>query len=142
MRYILIIMSFCFSIFLLSCGGTIGRIESYDFPRYDSSTLRNKVKTLLNKNPSLCEFDTSKYEEGKSTLLNGYYYITVTDGGVKYILKYAYRKQDSLEVTPSISLLSGAKYGEGLLFAKNIGYFDKKLYKKLFEERFIDELTK
>lgn len=130
------------TIILCSCGGVIGNIEKYRFPGYTMDEVKNAVQKVYLKHPELRNFDTTKHIDKQSTLLDGFYYISVEEKEGKFLFKYMYPALVPEDSTVEISLASGAIYGEGMKLAKNIGYLKKRKYKKLFEKYFIDEVKK
>lgn len=137
-----VFLAFLMAIFLSSCGGVIGNIEKYRFPDHTTDEVKSAVQKVYTKHPELISLDTTKYKDRQSTLLDGFYYITTQENNKMYILKYAYQALvPGYDTTTTISLVSAGISGEGLRLAKNIGYFKKRKYRKLFEHHFIDEVN-
>ncbi len=125
-----------------SCAGTFGKIKQYSFPDIRLNELKTKANNYLNLRPHLTDIDTSRYKVGKSTLIDGFYYLTIKSGETKYLLKYAYTiPVINNDTIPHIVLISGSIRGHGMPFAKDLKRSEKKLFSKLFEEYFIDNLN-
>lgn len=135
-----------FSIILIclisSCGGTIGNIEKYRFYNVSMDSLKAAVKVVNLKHPEFNQYDTIKFEVGKSKYVdNADYYCAINKDNTKYFFVYAFIQYDKLNNSfTDISLSSAAPYGKDLMLAKDIGYFDQKKYKELFDEYFIKEV--
>ncbi len=126
---------------LSSCGGVIGNIQQYD---YNVSTieLNNAIIALYKKHPEWIPPVDNRYR------LNGKYfdkknqdYFLFFDQQESYILKYNILSSDSLQNSTTISLATGAKYGNILRLEKDLTRDEKKLYRQLFEENLLKELN-
>ncbi len=139
--YLLTIAAFL-SILLCSCGGVIGSIEKYRFQNISLDSLKGGISKVYATHPELKDFDTLKYQQGLS-IGDGDYYCTATEKGTKYLFKYAFPKYDSpYDTIVEVSLSSAAPYGQGLNLASKLGFFEKRKYKKLFTQYFIEAVSK
>jgi hypothetical protein len=134
-----------FTIIFYSCGGTIGNIEKYRFQNITIDSLKSIVEIVNLEHPELRQFDTTMFQEGKSGLGDGDFYCTIRDkkNHQKYCFEYAY-----VQYSPphngfvEIALTYAGKYGEELKIEKDLGFFEKRKYKKLFKEYFIEKVRK
>lgn len=137
-----ILFLFVVILFLYSCGGVIGNIEKYRFTYVSMDSLKNAVNRVYIKHPEFKDFDTTKFKQGQS-LGDGNYYCKIRDKKYEYFFKYSYPQYPHPNDTiVEIALTSAAKYGEDLDLAKEIGFFKKRKYQKLFEKYFIEEVKK
>lgn len=131
-----------FIVLLNSCGGAIGNIQQYDFA-VSKPELEKVINNVYERYPDIRIPPNTIYGlEG-----TGYNYdfreVVIQERGVKYVLSFAYL-DDSIGwkryKTSTISLISGAKYGELLKLPKDISWFNKRKYAKLFEDHFIKKI--
>lgn len=129
-------------IILYSCGGVTGNIKKYRFETASLDSVKAAVARVYLNHPEYRNFDTAKFQEGRH-LGDASYYCRIKTNNQDYFFKYAYPQYPQPNDTiVEIALLSAAKFGGDLELAKNIGYFKKRTYKKIFEEHFIANVYK
>lgn len=139
-KVFLSIITFTILLLLYSCGGVIGNIEKYRFTGITLDLLKAGVKKVYIIHPEFRNFDTTKYKEGLS-IGDGDYYCRIKENGQDYFFQYAYPEYPPPNDTiVEIALTSAAIYGQDLKLEKNISYFDKIKYRKLFNKYFIKEV--
>lgn len=127
---------------LYSCGGVIGNIQQYDY-NVSTTELKQAIAQVYKKNPEWIPPADSRYK------LNGKYfdetdqeYFLFFNQPNPLVLKYSILFPDSVQNPTTISLTTGAKYGDILRLERDLPRDEKVLYKKLFEENFLKELDK
>lgn len=120
---------------LIACGGNIGKIEKYHFDTTEFS-LKKAVKEVFLENPLMVKSDTTSSYSGGFENRNSY--TVIKHENVYYVFSFCTFKESVN--TSSLVLVSGAKYGEVMQFARDIDRKERRLYKRLFEELFIQKL--
>lgn len=147
------IFLFPFLLVLFSqCGGVIGSISNYYY-NVPQDELTKAVKKVIkeNKNIRIVHGDVyhekiSKNQDKTNALENdikNYYnkfnYISIHNEKKCYIFRY--QITSSTHGDSRIILTSAAHYGDGIKLAKNISFFRKRTYKKIFNDRFISKIN-
>lgn len=116
------------TLFLYACGGVIGNIEKYPFPNISEDSLRAALNRVYAKYPQLQKTDTSMYgvNDGKD------FYFVLDYEGKRFVfdcnvIVYAPRDID-------LSLTTATTWGSVMELAPNMGFSEKRKYRKLFEE--------
>ena len=100
-------------------------------------SLINAVEKVYKQNPALQTNDNryTKTETKGEFARNVEYYLKCVQDEKVYVLCFSViGSVDSTKIESRLSLSTGAEYGHNLYLAKNIGFFKKRKYRKLFEE--------
>ena len=124
-----------------SCGGVVGNIEKYRFIGISSTSLKTAVSKVLIKYPDLSILDTIKYQERKKQINDLGDYCIAIENKDTFIFIYAYPDYGfAPDSIAEIALISAAKVNEPLKLSKDMGFFRKREYRKLFEKFFIEKI--
>jgi hypothetical protein len=136
------IVLFATTLLLYSCGGVIGNIEKYRFNKTSLTALKTAVNKVYITHPEFKNFNTTKYKE-REYIGDGDYYCKIKINEQTYFFQYTYPQYPSPNDTiVEIALTSAAQYGGDLNLEKDIGYFKKREYRKLFDKYFIKQVRK
>ena len=126
------------SIFLLySCGGVVGNIEKYSFPNVNVDSLKEALNRVYIKYPELIKSDTTKY--GKND--GDHFYYVLNDSEKRIVFEcnvVVYPAPYDKEI--DLSLTSATTWGEIMNLAPEMGFFEKRKYRKLFEENILPKI--
>lgn len=122
---------------LVSCGGVVGNIKQYEYKEIESQTLKRAITNAYLNNPELIPEDSVGYGVGKDSS----FYFNVDKNNTKYL--FMCKIIDSYAgVGTELSLTSAVKVGEIMKFASNLSFFEKRKFKKIFEEEVISKIDK
>jgi hypothetical protein len=126
------------AIFLLySCGGVIGNIEKYPFPNVNPDSLKAALNKVYIKYPELIKTDTSMYGNNDGE----HFYYVLNDNKQKIIFKcnvVVYPAPYDKEI--DLSLTSATTWGKIMDIAPEMGFFEKRKYKKLFKKNILPKI--
>ena len=132
---IFLILIFIFS----GCGGVVGNIERYQFDLTKDS-LDFLVAEIYIRFPELNVPDTSIYKEDNNIKL-----CMIQDGERKIVFGFCSLRYNDNGIEKNnaseIVLTHAGVYGEILKFDKDLSFYKKYSYKKLFKSQFIAKLT-
>ncbi|MBS1511550.1 MAG: hypothetical protein JST86_11955 [Bacteroidetes bacterium] len=118
-------------VILISCGGTIGNIQKYEFYNIDSGILENAISRVYKNHPDLIKKDSALYGKNEG---NSFYfslnYVSDTIIFLCNVIDYPSIKGKEVD----LSLTSAARKDEIMKMATNMNFFEKKRYRKLFED--------
>jgi hypothetical protein len=129
---------FSITLLLNSCGGVIGNIEKYPFPKISSDTLKKALNNIYTKYPELKKSDTTLYGNNNG---EDFYYL-ISSGKQKIVFKcHAIASQQPYdEEETELSLTTAAIWGETMKLAPEMGFFEKRKYRSLFEESILPKI--
>lgn len=127
-------------LFLYSCdivsGGVIGNIEKYSFNGVEPDSLKSALNKVYIKYPELIKTD-SKY--GVNDGEDFYYILNTKDEKIVFlcnIITYDYPSSNEMD----LSLTSAVGWGQLMELAPNMGFFEKRKYRKLFERNILPKI--
>lgn len=120
-----------------SCGGVIGNIEKYRFDNISTGDLETALNNVYKRHPDLLKKDTTMYgmNDGES------FYFKLARDGTVYVFKCRvinYRNVNHHAV--DLSLTSATEWGNIMNLAPKMGFFEKRKYRKLFEETILPKI--
>jgi hypothetical protein len=136
-KIMVFIRIFFLSILFYSCGGTIGNIEKYSFPNVSAGSLKAALNEVYDKYPELIKSDTSMYGNNNG---EDFYYV-LNNKERKEVFKcnvIAYPTPNEKET--DLSLTTATTWGETMHVATKMGFWEKRKYRKLFEENILPKI--
>ena len=127
------------TIIFISCGGVIGNIEKYSFTNIDLDSLRGALNNVYIKYPELIKNDSTKY--GINNNKNFYYVLNMGDKKIVFlcnIIVYPSPYEKNIE----LSLTSATVWGQIMRLAPEMGFFEKRKFRKLFEENILPKIKR
>lgn len=124
---------------LIKCGGVVGSIEVYKFNYTTYRDLKKTVTEFYEKHPDMITSDPIF----KIDTVGDNYYCVLKEGGRCYMLNFKIVNYGIIDTTwndSAIALIRGGECGKALRLAKELNYFEKNKFRKLFESNIIKEL--
>ena len=121
---------------LISCGGVIGNIEKYPFDNFSVSDLKAALNAVYLENPELKKTDTTMYgmNDGKN------FYFMLDNGGERYVFVCNVVDYHDPKYGIDLSLTTATKWGDVMELAPRMSFFEKRNYRKLFEENILPKV--
>jgi hypothetical protein len=119
------------TLLLYSCGGVIGNIEKYPFPGISKDSLMAAVNKVYSTYPELQKTDTSMYGVSNG---NSFYFVLEHEEQ-RFVFSCSiitYPPPYNNEI--DLSLTTATTWGNRMKLAPNMGFFEKRKYRKLFEQ--------
>jgi len=120
-----------------SCGGVVGNIKKYEYNDIDSQTLKQAILNSYLNNPELIPEDSVGYGVGKDSS----FYFNVDKNNTKYLFMCKIIESYA-DAGTELSLTSAVRVGEIMRLASNLSFWEKKEFKKIFEEEVISTIDK
>jgi hypothetical protein len=125
------------AISLMPIGGVIGNIEKYEFKLKEDS-LKVILNNLYIKYPELIKTDTTKY--GKNDGKN-FYFVVKNNGDTTVFNCHVISYPESPQIkTIDLSLTTAATWGQIMNIAPNIGFWKKRHFRHLFEDKILSKI--
>jgi hypothetical protein len=124
-------------VLLSSCGGVIGNIEKYEFSNVNVEIVKTALNKVYAKYPEVIKSDTTMY--GNNNGEDFYFFINVE--GQKIVFKcnvIAYPAP--YDKKTDLSLTTATIWGKTMKLAPEMGFFEKRKYRKLFEESILPKI--
>lgn len=118
------------AIFLYSCGGVIGNIEKYPFPGISKDNLIAAINKVYITHPELQKTDTSMYGVSDE---NRFHFV-LDHEDQKFVFSCSIITYQSPYNSIDLSLTTATTWGNRMKLAPDMGFFEKRKYKKLFEQ--------
>jgi len=126
-------------LFLHSCdvasGGVIGNIEKYPFNGVEPDSLKSALNKVYIKYPELIKTG-SKYGENDGKYF--YYVLNIKSEKLVFLCNVVAYDDPSNEV--DLSLTTVIIWGQEMHFASDLGFFEKRRYRKLFEQNILPKI--
>jgi hypothetical protein len=122
---------------VFSCGGVIGNIEKYRFDNVSTEELKAALNRVYAGHPDLIKSDTTMYgmNDGED------FYFKVKKDGTDYIFNcHVINYNDPNYNAVDLSLTTATEWGEIMNLAPKMGFFEKRKYRKLFEETILPKI--
>lgn len=117
------------------CGGVVGNIEIYSFNNISKKCLLESINNCYRNKPELSKSDSSIY--GVNT--NDMFFFVSNIANEKYVFKVSVFTDPYGQIC--MSLDTGAKWGEIMKLESNLGYWEKRKIKSVFERYILPEIN-
>ena len=138
MKNIILVLVLILSTYILySCGGVIGNIQKYSFSNVSATELKAALNRVYIKYPELVKSNDKMY--GKNNEEDFYYLLD--NNGQKIVFQcnvIVYSPPYEKEI--DLSLTTAATWGKVMQLAPEMGFFEKRKYRKLFEENILPKV--
>ena len=124
-------------ILLFSCGGVIGNIEKYEFSNVNTETIINALNKVYTKYPEVIKSDTTKYGSNNG---EDFYFLLNIEGQKIVFICNVIAYPPPYDKKTDLSLTSAAMWGRTMKLAPKMGFFEKRKYRKLFEENILPKI--
>lgn len=121
----------------ISCGGVIGNIEKYPLENVTYNEVIEALDRVYTKYPELQKTDTTKYgmNNGKE------FYFILNMENKRYVfdchvINYSGGNYGSID----LSLTTATEWGQVMDLAPNMGFMEKRRYRRLFEENILPRI--
>lgn len=138
MKNITFFLIFFTAIFILcSCGGVIGNIEKYTFLNTNPDSLKAALNRVYIKYPELIKSDTTLYGVNNG---DDFYYLLNKEGEKTVFQCNVIVYPAPYDKNIDLSLTTATTYGKIMHLATKMGAFEKRKYRKLFEENILSKI--
>jgi hypothetical protein len=124
---------------LCSCGGMIGNIEKYSFPKTSPEQLKEALNQVYVEHPNLVKSDTTMY--GSNDGENFYFVLNKEQDRIVFRCKViSYPSPNDQET--ELSLTSATTWGKTMQLASKINFIERRKYRRLFEKHILPKVKK
>jgi hypothetical protein len=129
-------LSLIFFVFLLyACGGVIGNIKKYRFPGVSQEGIKDALNRVYVAHPELQKKDP-RYGVNDGDA----FYFILDHEGERFVFECHVIFNSSYN--NDLSLTTAATWGGLMNFSSDMGFFERRKYRKLFEDYILPEIEK
>jgi len=120
-----------------SCGGVVGNIEKYPLNNVTYTAVIDALDRVYSKYPELQKTDTTKY--GMNDGKNFYFFLDIDNKQFVFnchVINYSGGNYGSND----LSLTTATEWGQVMDLAPNMGFIEKRRYRRLFEDNILPRI--